>query len=81
MIQKFTANFDWRDLEDVYWRNENLTFSEYMQEFSKYSIKESYWELNKLLEEIKLQKHAPENRGMKMHGMIIEWGDIAFDLL
>ena len=52
-----------------------------MQEFSKYSLKESYGEFNKLIEEIKLQKQAPENKGMKMHGMIIEWGDLAFDLL
>lgn len=81
MIQKFTDNFAWRDLEAVYWRSQNLTFGEYMQEFSKYSIKESYGEFNKLIEEIKLQKQAPENKGMKMHGMRIERGDLAFDLL
>lgn len=81
MIQKFTENFDRWDLDAIYWRNENLDFSEYMQEFSKYSLKESYGEFNKLIEEIKLQKQAPENKGMKMHGMRIERGDIAFDLL
>ena len=50
MIRTFYNNFPWRDLDSIFWKNQDKDLVEFLdEEFPKYTLKECYGALNTML--------------------------------